>query len=99
MYLVIDYYLFNTNYSPLVISAILCSCIGILLSMIPKQCLEVEDAIKMKQIFGLINKDSNTYTSGMNTSGITTRTHSAFEEIHAQRRIRSARLYNNDTLM
>ena len=89
MNLVIDCYLFNTNYSPLVISAILCSCIGILLSLIPKQCFEAKKAIKAKQILRLINKDSKTNTSAMNTGGITTRT---FEETYAQRR---THLYND----
>ncbi|CAF2756249.1 unnamed protein product [Rotaria sp. Silwood2] len=91
---IIDRYLLNINYSPLVISAILCSSAGVLLSMIPKEWFQVSETTKMKQAFGLLNKDSNTNTATMGTGGTATGTSSAFEEIRAQRRIRNALLYN-----
>ncbi len=85
----------NINYSSLVISAIICSFSGILLSIIPKQWFQASETTKMKQAFGLLNKDSNTNPGGTNASGTTnTGTSSAFEEIRAQRRIRNALLYN-----
>lgn len=78
------------------ISAILCSFIGILLSLIPKQWFQPGEAGKMKQALSLWNKDSNgnanVGTTG--TGNTTTGTSSAFEEIRAQRRIRNAFLYN-----
>ncbi|CAF3712421.1 unnamed protein product [Rotaria sp. Silwood1] len=91
---IIDRYLLNINYSPLVISAILCSSIGVLLSMIPKEWFQVSETAKMKQALGLLNKDSNTNTATIGTGGTTSGTSSAFEEIRAQRRIRNALLYN-----
>lgn len=94
--LVIDYYLLNVKYSSLVILSILCSFIGILLSMIPKQWFQPGETSKMKQALGLINKDSNVNTpfGSIGMGGTTTGTSSAFEEIRAQRRIRNALLYN-----
>ncbi|CAF1480666.1 unnamed protein product [Rotaria sordida] len=91
---IIDRYLLNINYSPLVISAIICSFAGVLLSMIPGEWFQVSETAKMKQALGLLNKDSNTNTTTIGTSGTTTGTSSAFEEIRAQRRIRNALLYN-----
>lgn len=84
----------NIHYSPLVISAILCSSAAVLLAMIPKEWFQVSETTKMKQALGLINKDSNTNTGTMVSSGPTSGTLSAFEEIRAQRRIRNALLYN-----
>ncbi len=74
----------------MVISAILCSFAGVLLSMIPKEWFQASETNKMKQAFGLLNKDSSANTGGTGTGGTT----SAFEEIRAQRRIRNALLYN-----
>ncbi|CAM4911195.1 unnamed protein product [Rotaria socialis] len=91
---IIDRYLFNINYSPLVISAILCSSTAVLLSMIPKEWFQVSETTKMKQALGLLNKDSNANTGTTSTGGATSGTSSAFEEIRAQRRIRNALLYN-----
>jgi len=63
--------------------------------MIPKQWFQASETTKMKQAFGLLNKDSSANTGTMNASGSTTTgTSSAFEEIRAQRRIRNALLYN-----
>ena len=86
----------NVKYSPLVISAILCSFAGVLLSIIPKQWFQPGEVTKMKQALGLVNKESNTSGNAAfpNTGGTTTGTSSAFEEIRAQRRIRNALLYN-----
>ncbi len=96
--LVIDRYILKIKYSPLVISAIICSFAGVLLSMIPKEWYQASEKNKMKQAFGLLNKDSNANTSttgvGGTTTTTTTGTSSAFEEIRAQRRIRNALLYN-----
>jgi hypothetical protein len=89
-HLVIDRYLFNVKYSPLVISAIICSFSGVLLSMIPKKWFQASETAKMKQALGLLN----TNHGPMNAGGTTTGTSSAFEEIRAQRRIRNALLYN-----
>jgi len=87
--------LFHINYSPLVISAILCSFLSILLSMIPEQWFQAGEAAKMKQALGLTNKDSNANNAlGLIGMGGTTGTSSAFQEIRAQRRIRNALLYN-----
>lgn len=79
----------------MVVSAIVCAFAGVLLSMIPKEWFQAGETGKMKQAFGLLNKDSSGNTVGM-TSGstATTGTSSAFEEIRAQRRIRNAQLYN-----
>lgn len=76
--------------------AILCSFVGILLSIIPKEWFQLGETSKMKQALGLINKDSNVNTpfGSVGTGGTTTGTSSAFEEIRAQRRIRNAFLYN-----
>ncbi len=95
-FLVIDRYYFNIKYSPLVISAILCSFMGVLLSMIPKQWFQPGEGFKMKQALGLLNKDSNMNTNvgTTGTGNTTTGTSSAFEEIRAQRRMRHALLYN-----
>jgi hypothetical protein len=93
--LVIDRYLLNINYSPLSVSAIICSFSGILLSLIPKQWFQASETNKMKQAFGLLNKDANTNSTAIHAGGTTTTgTSSAFEEIRAQRRIRNALLYN-----
>jgi hypothetical protein len=78
------------NYSPLVISAILCSIAGVLLSMIPKQWFQANEKTKMKHTLGLNIKDPGLNTGGVRAGG----TSSAFEEIRAQRRIRNAMLYN-----
>ncbi|CAF2094692.1 unnamed protein product [Rotaria magnacalcarata] len=91
---IIDRYLFNINYSSLVISAILCSSTAVLLSMIPKEWFQVSETTKMKQALGLLNKDSNANAGTTTTGGATSGTSSAFEEIRAQRRIRNALLYN-----
>jgi hypothetical protein len=79
-----------------VISGIVCSFAGVLLSMIPKQWFQPGEAAKMKQALGLHNKDSNTNANAAfpGTGGSSTGTLSAFEEIRAQRRIRNALLYN-----
>lgn len=82
----------NINYSPLVISAMLCSFAGILLSIIPKQWFHTSETAKMKQALGLLNKDSNTNTSA--TGPTINGTSSALDEIRAQRRLRNALLYN-----
>ncbi len=79
------------NYSPLVISAIICSFAGVLLSMIPKEWFQASETTKMKHALGLLNKDSALNIDGIRTGGATS---SAFEEIRAQRRIRNALLYN-----
>jgi hypothetical protein len=94
--LVINRYLLNVKHSPLVISAIICSFAGVLLSIIPKQWFQPGEAAKMKQALGLGNKDSNLGAGAalLNSGGTTTGTSSAFEEIRAQRRIRNALLYN-----
>jgi hypothetical protein len=89
-----DRYLLKKTYSPLVISAIICSFAGVLLSMIPKEWFQASETAKMKQAFGLLNKDSNTNAGATGTGGTATGTSSAFEEIRAQRRIRNALLYN-----
>ncbi|CAF1038713.1 unnamed protein product [Adineta steineri] len=92
---VIDRYLLNINYSPLVISAILCSFGGTLLSIVPKQWFHTNEKTKMKQTLGLLHKDSNVNTSTIAASGTTLGgTSSALDEIRAQRRIRNALLYN-----
>jgi len=95
--LVIDRYYFNVKYSPLVISAIICSFMGVLLSMIPKKWFQPGEGVKMKQALGLLNKDSNANTTAGTTGsgGTTTGTSTAFEEIRAQRRIRNAFVYND----
>jgi hypothetical protein len=82
------------TYSPLVVSAILCSFAGVLLSMIPKEWFQASDTGKMKHALGLLNKDSSANTGTTGASGTNTGTSSAFEEIRAQRRIRNALLYN-----
>ncbi|CAF1441738.1 unnamed protein product [Adineta steineri] len=93
---IIDHYFLGVNYSPLVISAILCSCAGVLLSLIPKQWFQPGEAAKMKQALGLLNKDTNANAVAglLGSGGTATGTSSAFEEIRAQRRIRNALLYN-----
>ena len=95
--LVIDHYLLQLNYSPLVISAIVCSFVGVLLSMVPKGWFQTGDKGKMKHAWGLLNKDASTHTGSntMNNPGPVTGKTSAFEEIRAQRRLRDA-LANND---
>ncbi|CAF0964198.1 unnamed protein product [Adineta ricciae] len=94
---IIDHYIYMKTYSALVITAILCACAGILLSMIPKQWFQPSETTKMKQALGLLNKDTNPSASAglLNPMGTTTGTSSAFEEIRAQRRIRNALLYND----
>ena len=96
-FVVIDHYVWQVTYSSLVISAILCSFAGVLLSMIPKQWFQAGETGKMKQALGLLNKDSagNPSATAANTTTMTTGTSSAFEEIRAQRRIRNALLYND----
>lgn len=85
------------KYSPLVISAILCSFAGVLLSMIPKHWFQASENGKMKQALGLLNKDAagNLHPGAANLHSTATGTSSAFEEIRAQRRIRNALLYND----
>ncbi len=94
--LVIDHYVFKVKYSSLVISAVVCSFAGVLLSIMPKQWFQPGEAAKMKQALGLLNKDANPNAPGglFGAGGTATGTSSAFEEIRAQRRIRNALLYN-----
>ncbi|UJR38551.1 hypothetical protein I4U23_031217 [Adineta vaga] len=94
---IIDHYLLKKTYPALVITAILCSCAGILLSMIPKQWFQAGEAAKMKQAFGLLNKDQNAAAAAglLSPNGTTTGTSTAFQEIRAQRRMRNALLYND----
>jgi len=78
----------------LVVSAVICSFAGILLSMIPKKWFLPSETNKMKQALGLLNKDANPTSGPIGTGGTTAGKSSAFDEIRAQRRIRSALLYN-----
>ncbi|CAF1113512.1 unnamed protein product [Adineta ricciae] len=88
---IIDQRALNTTYPPLVLSAIVCSFIGTLLSMVPKQWFQTNDRTKGKQTFGLLHKDS---TGNANMMTALTGGASALDEIRAQRRIRNALLYN-----
>ncbi|CAF0871943.1 unnamed protein product [Rotaria sp. Silwood1] len=94
----IDHYILNIKYSPLFILAILCSLSSVLLSMIPKEWFQPGEALKMKQALGLINKESNTNVAAglLPSSGTTTGTSSAFQEIKAQRRKQNALLFNEN---
>ncbi|UJR07623.1 hypothetical protein I4U23_011912 [Adineta vaga] len=91
---VLDRYLLNSKYPPLVISAVVCSFVGILLSMIPKQWFQTKDKTKMKQAFGLLHKDSTATANTIVGVGTFGGGSSALDEIRAQRRIRNALLYN-----
>ncbi|CAF5120843.1 unnamed protein product, partial [Rotaria sp. Silwood1] len=94
----IDHNILNIKYSPLFILAILCSLSSVLLSMIPKEWFQPGEALKMKQALGLINKESNTNVAAglLPSSGTTTGTSSAFQEIKAQRRKQNALLFNEN---
>ena len=95
--LVIDRYYFEIKHSPLVLSAIVCSFLSVCLTMIPKEWFKTTEKSRMKQAFALLSKDSN-LNSNIGSMGIgggtTTTTSSTFDQIHAQRRLRNALLYN-----
>jgi len=84
--LVIDRYVLKIEYSSLVICSIICSFVGVFLSIIPKNIFKRKDRTKLKQMLNLSVRDS---TAMKNSSS------STFEQIRAQRRLRSVLLYND----